>query len=235
MEIVESLMKIGFTRHEAVLYLTLAREGELTGYEAAKISGITRSNAYLALAGLVEKGGAYFIESDVVKYTAVPVAELSANIRRITASTLDYIEKNIPLKKEVTEPYVTIAGKNHIINKMKNIINLANQRIYLSLSLNELEYIKPEINDAKSRGLKVVIITSPPFAMEGAIIYYNEKKPGQIRLIADSSHVLTGEISDENDSTCLYSKNKNLIQLIKDSLTNEIKLIELQQVKQQEE
>ncbi len=54
MDLVDSLMKAGFTRHEAVLYLTLSREGELTGYEAAKISNIPRSNAYLALAGLVE-------------------------------------------------------------------------------------------------------------------------------------------------------------------------------------
>lgn len=232
MEIVEQLMKIGLTRHEAVLYLTLAREGDLTGYEASKISGISRSNAYLALAGLVEKGGAYFIESDVIRYTAVPVKELVANIRRLTEMTLAYIEKNIPAKKEVTESYITITGKKQIIDKMKNIVNQANQRIYASLSLQELEYIKSEVTDAKARGLKVVIITSPPFVMEGITIYHNEKKPGQIHLIADSSYVLTGEISDDHASTCLYSKNKNLVQLIKDSLMNEMKLIEIQQAKQ---
>lgn len=224
--IIESLMKTGFTKHESILYITLCKEGELTGYEAAKISGIPRSNAYLALAGLVEKGGAYRIESDVVKYTAVPVCELISNIRRQLNEILNYIEKNIPSKDITSEPYITITGKNHIINKMTNIIAQARERIYLSMSSHELEYIKSEIVKARDRGLKIVIITSSSFNMNGVIIYHNEKQPGQIRLIADTSYVLTGEIINENTSTCLFSKNRNLVHLIKDSLTNEIKLIQ---------
>ena len=81
--------------------------------------------------------------------------------------------------------------------------------------------------DICDKGLKVVLITSPPFSLPGVIVHYHEKAPGQIRLIADSSYVLTGEISNSTESSCLYSRNKNLIQLIKDSLTNEIKIIEM--------
>ena len=52
MDNVERLMEFELTRHEASLYILLTLEGSLNGYEAAKQSGISRSNAYNALAGL---------------------------------------------------------------------------------------------------------------------------------------------------------------------------------------
>ena len=51
MEIVERLMHFNLTRQEATLYLLLVKAGRLTGYEAAKQTGISRSNTYTALAG----------------------------------------------------------------------------------------------------------------------------------------------------------------------------------------
>ncbi|MGD8401000.1 MAG: helix-turn-helix domain-containing protein [Bacillota bacterium] len=226
MELIEALGKVGFTKHEAVLYLTLCKEGELTGYEAAKISGIPRSNAYLALAALVEKGGAYRIESEAVRFTAVPVNELTANLRREFEQVLSFLA-NVPVRQTTTNPYITITGQNQIVNKMKNLINKAMERLYLALAINELRLLETEIEQAIRRGLKVVIITDQAYKLEHATIYFHHKQPGQIRLITDSNQVLTGELSGRPDSTCLYSMNPNLVQLIKDSLINELELIKL--------
>ena len=55
MAFVEKLMAFGLTRQEASIYLCLYRNGTLTGYEAAKLTGISRSNVYNALAGLAER------------------------------------------------------------------------------------------------------------------------------------------------------------------------------------
>ena len=231
MDLFEALSKIGFTRHESILYVTLCQEGELTGYEAAKISGLPRSNVYLALAGLVEKGGAYISEGEAARYTSIPVEELIANTRRQMREVLDYLEQHIPKRKTSFEPYITITGKMQVVNKMKNIISQARERIYLSFAPRELELVSDELIDAIIRGLKVVIITTAPFKLDGATIHYIPKQPGQIRLISDSTNVLTGEIGEEAEPSCLYSRNKNLIDLIKNSLTNEIKLIEFQSEK----
>ena len=61
-DLIESLTATGLTRQEAQLYLLLHTEGVMTGYEAAKQSGISRSNAYMSLAGLVAKGAARRID-----------------------------------------------------------------------------------------------------------------------------------------------------------------------------
>ncbi len=227
MDIVAGLMKTGFTRHEAILYVTLCKEGELTGYEAAKIASLPRSNAYLGLAGLVDKGGAFRIDGDVSKYAAVPAEELVYNLRRDLEQVYKHIRDNAPVREAGNEPYYTITGRNNIINKMNHLVGHAKERVYISTSPAELKYVLEELTAARDRGLKVVVITSPGFELDGVTIHRNDKEPGQIRLIADTAHVLTGELSGNGESTCLYSKNRNLIQLIRESLTNEIKLIQI--------
>ena len=67
MEFIDIVLEFGLTRQEATLYEAMLLHGELTGYEAAKLTGISRSNTYNALAGLVEKGAAHicFCKEDI--------------------------------------------------------------------------------------------------------------------------------------------------------------------------
>ena len=65
--IIEQLMGLGLTKHESSIYLALLEQGAQTGYEVAKSTGISRSNTYITLASLVEKGAAYVQEESVVK------------------------------------------------------------------------------------------------------------------------------------------------------------------------
>jgi HTH-type transcriptional regulator, sugar sensing transcriptional regulator len=226
MDLIEALMKLGLTKHESLLYLTLCKEGELSGYEASKISGISRSNVYLALAGLTDKGGAYRIDGDPVKYLAVPAKEFSNNIRRQIDGALQVVAENIPGRNEPINSFINISGRTQVVHKMKNLILQATERIYLSCAPQVLSLLENEIIAARDKGLKIVLITTPSYSLTGTVIYYRENKElGQIRLITDTSHVLTGELSHDQESTCLYSRNRNLVQLIKDSLTNEITLI----------
>lgn len=224
MDVIDALMQAGFTKHESMLYVTLCREGELTGYEASKITGIPRSNAYLGLAGLADKGGAYKINGETAKYAAVNTAELVENLKRMFSQVMKVIEEEIPQVNKSKDNFVTINGKVQILNKMKNLINQAQHRVYISISRDQLEYVMDELKCARERDLKVVIITSDNVQLEGMICYMAQKQHGSVRLITDSLNVLTGQLSDPNP-TSLFSMNTNLVDLIKDSLTNEIKLI----------
>jgi len=227
LNLIECLMKTGLTRHESELYIALCREGELTGYEAAKVTGIPRANAYQALAALVEKGGAYLVERSVPHYISVPVDEYCKNVLSHMEEVVEIIKRECPKGPEPYEPYITITGFKHILDKMKNIIGEAKERVYISMSDNEFAYIINEIQNAVKRGVKVVAIASGKLDIDGTIIHHKAKAPGQIRIIADSANVLTGSITESENDTCLYSKNKPLVELIKDSLKNEIKLAQL--------
>jgi len=227
LDMAESLTHFGLTKQEATIYMMLFTEGQLTGYEAAKLTGISRSNIYTALAGLVEKGASYLIEGTATRYTPVPLEEFCNNkIHELENFKQDLIQ-NAPLEKEEVGGYITIKGEEHILNKMKNMLLESKERAYLSLSIEITERILEQLEFGISRGLKIVIITNEPFQLKGATVYHAEKAQRQIRLIADSSSVLTGDLNDGSRSTCLYSKKKNLVDLFKESLKSEIKLIEL--------
>ena len=96
MSFIEKLMVFGLTRQEASIYLCLYRNGILTGYEAAKLTGISRSNVYNALAGLAEKGAAYLLEGNSSKYMAVPVEEFCDNKLRMMENTKKWLKENMP-------------------------------------------------------------------------------------------------------------------------------------------
>lgn len=229
MELIEGLTHFNLTKQEATLYVLLLKEGYLTGYEAAKQTGISRSNTYTALAGLVEKGAAYVLEEGkVTRYTPVAPEEFCTNKIDRLQEIKQKVLSQLPVLKSDAEGYITIKGELEIINKLKNTVRQAEARIYVSANKRVMELLKSELVDALDRGLKVVIISDKQFILPQAICYGTEKQNEQIRLIADSQTVVTGDLEDEENSTCLYSCKRNLVDLFKDALKNEIKLIELQ-------
>ncbi|MBQ8690998.1 MAG: TrmB family transcriptional regulator [Phascolarctobacterium sp.] len=229
MELIEGLTHFNLTKQEATLYVLLLKEGYLTGYEAAKQTGISRSNTYTALAGLVEKGAAYVLEEGkVTRYTPVAPEEFCTNKIDRLQEIKQKVLSQLPVLKSDAEGYITIKGELEIINKLKNTVRQAEARIYVSANKRVMELLKSELVDALDRGLKVVIISDKQFTLPQAICYGTEKQNEQIRLIADSQTVVTGDLEDEENSTCLYSCKRNLVDLFKDALKNEIKLIELQ-------
>ena len=227
MDNVERLMEFGLTRHEASLYILLVLEGSLNGYEAAKRSSISRSNAYNALAGLVEKGAAYMQEEDTVRYTPVPVEEFcSDKIRHMEKKEKELMEQ-LPEKRKDDGGYLTIKGEEHICDKIIEMLIRAKERAYVSIYNERLEGFREYLEQMVAEDKKVVIITNEPFDLPGATVYLTECRKEQIRLITDSNDVLTGEITNQYDATCLYSSNSNLVEVFKDALANEIQLLNM--------
>lgn len=223
---VERLIKFGLTRQEAVIYLALYQEEMLTGYEASKLTGISRSNTYSGLAGLVDKGAAYIIDGAVKKYIAVPLDEFCRNRIRRMETDQAFLLEHIPKTKARTEGYITIEGYTNILDKMINMLQQAEQRVYLSMSSKLFQQIKAEIEQLAAKGLRVVVITDQELHLNEAEVYLTEEKGSQFRLIVDSAKVLTGEL-DQKRPTCLYSGQMNLVTIMKEALRNEIQLITL--------
>lgn len=229
MDNIELLMNFGLTRQEASIYVLLVLEGSMSGYEVSKRSGISRSNAYSALACLVEKGAAYKTCEQAARYVPVPVKEFTTNKIRMLREAAQQLEITLPNQRDETANYMTITGKRQIEDKLKNLILETKERIYLSFSRERMIQYQPYMEELVSRKIKVVIITDPPFELEGATVYFGDKKTKQIRVISDSRYVLTGAIQDDYNATCLYSSNNNLVEVFKEALSNEIKLIQIKE------
>ena len=222
--LIERLNSYGLTRQEASIYLTMLRLGEMSGYEVAKETGVSRSNVYGSLAGLLEKGAVYQIEGASVKYVPVELEVFCDNTIRKLQADKEYLLQHMPQKCEESEGYITIQGYRHILDKMIEMIARCEKRMYLAADEVILAKLEPYLKAAADRNIRIVILT--PDAYEPAIgeIYHTQGAKGQIRFITDSAYVLTGEVTGEKNDTCLYSGQQNLVTLIKEALSSQITL-----------
>lgn len=235
LDIVERLMKFHLSRQEAQLYICLKENGNLTGYEASKISGISRSNVYAALNSLVEKGAALASEGTTLIFTAVEPTEFLDNKMKELRKDRDYIIKQFPEKEKDTKGYFTIQGNTNIKNKIFHMIENCEMRLYFSAESEILREYESLLMERKKEGKKVVLMSNDDYSEISTMFYFDEPGKGQIRLITDSSYVLTGELTGKNTDTCLYSEQENLVRVMKDALGNKIKLLELEKTERKEE
>ncbi|MBD5395374.1 MAG: TrmB family transcriptional regulator [Lachnospiraceae bacterium] len=229
--VLDKLGIFGLTRQEASIYLCLYRNGALTGYEVAKLTGISRSNVYSGLSGLSDKGAAFLEEGNSSKYVAVPIENFCENKIRSMNKEKEFLLKNIPAMKKQEVGYITITGSRNIYNKIINMINDAEKRIYFSASLTMIEEFRDEFLKVLDRKIKLVLITDglpeEKELVNGAICYVGGDRGNSIRMIIDSEYALTGEMTGKKDDTFLYTGQENFIKVFKEALSNEIRLIEL--------
>lgn len=227
----EKLVQFGLTRQEANIYLCLLRNKDLSGYEVSKMTGISRSNVYSALASLVEEGAAYLLEGETNKYTAVAVEDFCENRIRRLMELKQELAAQIPQMRDNSEGYITISSHRHIMDKIYTMLEHVECRVYLSMPTEYLEPFRQQLEQLAADGKKVVLLVSeqPTPGIKGSITYLTDRRDKQLRLIVDSSYVLTGDMTGDTTDSCLYCAQKNFVNVFKDSLRNEIKLIQLTQ------
>ncbi len=229
---VERLMEFGLTRQEACIYECLLEEGKVTGYEVAKQIGISRSNAYNSLASMTEKGASSVVEEGTVrKYAPVPLDEFCKNRIRKLEDSKQWLEMHMPTEKAYVEGYITVEGSENILNKMRNLLAKTKDQVYISCTANYLLLFVEELDQLIRSKKKVVVITDQPVHFSSAKVYVGSAREMQVGIIADSKYVLTGEYGEGSMNTCLYSGQKNFVELYNRALSNEIQLLAIQEEK----
>ncbi len=224
--LIENLISFNLTRQEATIYVALLTHGQMTGYEVAKETGVARSNVYSALQSLVEKGALYLIEGETTKYLPVEINQFLKNCLSNLQEKALLIEKNIPKKIENQDGYITIVGSKNIESKICQMLEETQERLYVLSTSEILKKFENQLENLVKENKKVVII-SDEFEITGAICHKTTDKieGNQIRLITDSSFVLTGILSGNQHDTCLYSGQQNLVDVMKEALKNKIELL----------
>ena len=225
LQFIDNLIAFGLTRQEAIIYTSLLTHGEMTGYEVSKETGISRSNVYAALSNLTDKGAAYLIEGDSTKYLPVNVDTFTKNVLTELEEKAGYIHEHAPEKQADTDGYITIVGGRNIQNKLLQMIKEIRIRLYISASARIVDAYEEELSELINQGKKGVIMTDSNYNLDGAIVYHTDPEPGQLRVIIDSSFVMTGELTGSEEDSCLYSGQKNLITVMKEALKNKIVLL----------
>lgn len=221
----DNLRAFGLTGQEALIYEALLKHGTMTGYEVAKETGISRSNAYGSLSSLVDKGAAYVYEGEVTRYTPEDVTVYTGNVLKDLQKRAKELAEHAPGKADMSEGYITISGTANIKNKVSDMLDKCELRLYILAEATLLEEYRDGLEALVQAGKKVVILTDK-FKLKGSTIYATTPEKGQLRFITDSSFVLTGTLNNNDDDKCLYSGQSNLVLVMKEALRNKILLIQ---------
>lgn len=227
-DVIERLIHFQMSRQEALVYICLWENEHLTGYEASKLTGISRSNIYGVLSSLTEKGAAVVTETNTTLYQAVCPQEFLTHKMRHLEEDAAYLLKHMPRRAVKEEGYITIQGSDNIKDKIQYMIKHCEMRLYFAADGKTLSAFEDCLAEAKGRGLKVVLMSDGNYSHLATQFYPDRPKEGQIRLITDSTYVLTGELQGRSTDTCLYSGQKNLVTIMKEALRNKIRLLEME-------
>lgn len=124
------LTPFGFTATESVVYAALLKLGPSTGYAVAQATRLARANAYGALEGLVNRGGANRTPGRPVRYRAVDPLALIAQLAALQGEALDRLSRALEDASHPAEPVTReVAGARAASNLILQLVARAATRV----------------------------------------------------------------------------------------------------------
>lgn len=159
-DLVRDLRSLGFGEYEARAYIGLLKCGPATAYEVAKNTGLPRANVYTILKTLAEKGVAQPVSEKPVQYMPISPKEVFQRITESTAKLCTSLEERMTSigKKDGREYVWLYQGEGEIIRKISEILQTAENHVWIKGTENYIKLLLPEIKKACKRGISIIIL-----------------------------------------------------------------------------
>ena len=226
--------ELGFTVYEAKTYVSLLQNSPVTRYELSKNSGVPRSAIYGVIKQLENLGAVNALYSEPEKYVPLPPEQLFKLLEdrlklKITDAreSLKGIESNL-----VTDHLWNIVGYQNMIQKAKEIIENAQEEIYLSVWKREFDLLEEQLEKARKKGVKVTIFSFTEIIFNTEFLYsYNIKESElqkiwdhKIILVADRRELLMGEADDQMPKKTAWTTNRAIVDIATNHIILDITL-----------
>jgi len=206
---INKLVQIGFSEYEAKAYVALLRESPVSGYQLAKASGVPRSMIYEVLGKLTVRGAAMTLRKEgSTQYAPVPAHEFLAQLQHEQDALIGALEEELAGLGAASDlDYVwNIDGHENIMAKAREMIDRAQQRVYLSLLPATYPALREVLRRAIGRGVWVVVYSTGELELPGGHVIANPMPDGVherveglwLVLVVDAEEVLVGELLTEN-------------------------------------
>lgn len=233
--LLNDLTSVGFTDHEARLYVALVGLGRpATAYEIAKAASIPVANTYNVIRSLGNKGATKQVAEGPTRYVSVPPGDLfqalAAETTRRCEAILQRFEK---LKPQQTQDYVELlSGQSEIERRIAALIEGAEQHIALKYQSEMSPAISKALSGAIRRGVRCMIIYygEPPRLPKGKVYLWPHEGNGAdlgkdiFTLVVDSQRAVAFDASTSEGTA---SENPIFVHIADVLLRHEIYLAEI--------
>jgi sugar-specific transcriptional regulator TrmB len=213
---IDKLVQIGFSEYEAKAYMALLRESPVTGYQLAKLSGVPRSMVYEVVGKLTARGAAMTLRQEgSTKYAPVAAEEFLDQLQREQEELIGSLKDDLlDLEPASDLEYVwNIEGHDNVMAKAEEMIDQAQERIYVALLPATFPALRPTLEEAIERGVRVVIYTTGDLDLPGGrVIVSPMPEKAQERLeglwlivVIDGEEALIGELLTKNQARASWT------------------------------
>jgi len=226
--------ELGFTVYEAKTYVSLLQNSPVTRYELSKNSGVPRSAIYGVIKQLENLGAVNALYSEPEKYVPLPPEQLFKLLEDTlklkisdARESLKGIESNL-----ATDHLWNIVGYQNMLQKAKEIIENAQEEIYLSVWKREFDLLEEQLNKAKNKNLKITIFSFNDISFDTNYLYsYNIKEKElqkiwdhKIILVADRRELLMGEADEQMPKKTAWTTNRAIVDIATNHIILDITL-----------
>ncbi len=179
------LVEAGFNQLEASVYVALLKEPGATGYRVSQVVGKPVANTYKALDALVQKGAAIVDGSGRSRvYMAVPIGEYLERMKQ------DIEVRRVALEKEladmggarVEQGLYRMTSAEQVYARARRMLAEAQSVALVDVWPKPLENLRPDLEKAAKRGVKVFIKAYAPVTVEGCELLAPPKETGHTKV-----------------------------------------------------
>jgi sugar-specific transcriptional regulator TrmB len=201
---VDRLVELGFSEYEAKAYVALLKDNPATGYHVSKVSGVPRSMIYEVLGKLTARGAAMELRMEgKTQYAPVPHEEYLTQLHREHEELVASLKDDLVGVGTTSDlEYVwNIEGHENVMAKADEMIRQAQDRIYMAVLPSTFPPLKPALEEAIARGVRVVVYSSGCLDLPGGRVVAASMSEDDLRtakglglvLVVDGDEVLIGE------------------------------------------
>ena len=237
-ELLNKLKELGFNSYEAKVYLSLLKHHPATGYEVSKESGVPQARAYDTLKTLENRQVVVSTGTKPITYIPINPNDLLDRSEKSFISSLEFLRDNLPsIAPDYVEPILIIRGTKGIVEYAADIINSAEEEIFLEIWNEDVELLKTHLQNAYQRGVDIKIVGYDNLNIDFGVVYQHALGPeiqqqlgGRwVVLSVDNKHGVAGTISETDKvPQAVCTRHPAIVLIMKEVIVHDIYLLEVE-------
>jgi len=232
--IVDLLLEFGLSTNASKAYVALLRNNPATGYEISTQSGIPRSAIYSVLNRLSSMGLINSVGDSPKRYVALSPAALLEHLKSSHHDRLQKLEEALDQldTSEEAFDFWHLHGYQNLMLKLKETVQAARQKIFLSAWAREVEALADSLAAAEERGVVITLFSFCKLSRTfGDTVSYRLDEVElrkiwnpKIILVVDQSTTVMGSSANRPDSRAIWTQNRAITEIATNHIILDITL-----------
>jgi sugar-specific transcriptional regulator TrmB len=227
MSLVTALESLGLAHIEALSYAFLAGSTPATGYKVARGIGKPTANVYRALESLARKGLVVQDRGTPPTYRALPPDDMLARLEH------EFLERKARAAQKLAalkpgaddEKLYALKTQEQVAARAHLLLAAARRVVLMEAPAASLTGLEVAVDDARSRGIRVVIVTDhEPAVPHDDTIVRERRAIATTRMVADARDSLVSAPPNDGGDVreAIWTRSPLLGRMLHDALASEV-------------